>query len=142
MDCLSMPLKTITVLANPTFLNVLNSAFFQSLAVYFAGAMQALAILTAAFFAAWYAIKSFYAQQKATRFQKVYFDDTLITQLKNLEKAISAKDLNTILLEDAVNFVSHCLINTDNIDKKTNLRYLNRTITSFNIEKHTLYFTK
>ena len=83
------------------FLGFFNSNFFQSL-------ITLGAIAGTAFFG----LRSFHAQQKTKRLQKIYFDDSLLLSTKKIDDGITAAEINGKTFGEALDIMSNLMNKT------------------------------
>lgn len=79
-----------------TLSHILNSNF-----------MQSLVIIISPAFIAWLGVKSYYSQQRINRLQKIYYEDSLVHLLNNIDGAMETTKKNLHLFENAIYLIDH-----------------------------------
>jgi len=64
-----------------------------------------VAALLASILAPWFAIKTYLKQQRVSRIQRIYYEESLLDQLKHLDNAIDITSKNLAYFENAINFI-------------------------------------
>jgi hypothetical protein len=63
------------------------------------------AALVASILAPWFAIRTYLKQQRVSRIQRIYYEESLLSQLKHLDNVINVASRNLSYFENAINLV-------------------------------------
>ena len=109
--------------------------------------VHAIFILFAAFFASMLAIHKYQSEQRTSRLQKIYFEDTLLGQAKSIEEMKSQTIKNILVIENLYHLILNLIDRQAHSDMEKNLHIMrNDIIISFdnalkNIEKPSFELT-